>query len=69
MNIASSLVGVHGLEIDEMAHDMEFSRDPVRSVHVARHPRDLECLGAVVAFDEGDGLGHWTALLEEAADA
>jgi len=31
-------------------HDVKFDRDAIAAVHVARHPRDVERLAAVVRF-------------------
>ena len=38
VNVARPLVGVHGLEIGDMAHDVELGRNSIGAVHVARGP-------------------------------
>ena len=46
MDVVRALIGVDRLQIGGVAHDLEFGRDAVAAVHVARDPGDLERLAA-----------------------
>ncbi len=52
MDVVRALVGVDRLEVQHVAHDVEFFRYAVAAVHVARGAGDVEGLAAVVALDE-----------------
>src|SRR5688572_29061660 len=52
-----------------MAHDLEFGADAVAPVHIARDPRDIERLAAIVALYQADRLGDKLAVLEAPPDA
>src|SRR3546814_9377173 len=41
VDIVGALIGIHRLEVGEMAHHMEFGRYAVTAVHVPRDARDI----------------------------
>ena len=58
MNIMGPFIGVDGLQITDMAHDVEFVRNPVTAMDVARSPRHVERLAAIIPLNEGHQLGR-----------
>src|SRR5271166_903071 len=68
VNVVRALVGVHGLEVREVAHDLVFDLDAVAAVHVARGSRDVERLSAVVALDHRDHFRRRPAFVHEPPD-
>src|SRR5690349_9758739 len=69
VDVVRALIGVHRLEVRRVAHNLEFGRDAVAAVHVARNAGDLQRLTAIVAFDEADRLRNEFAGFEAASDA
>src|SRR5215218_9269455 len=69
VHVVRALVGIDGLKVLRMAHDVVLFLDAVAAVHVAGDSGDIERLAAVVALDQGDHLGRRFALVQEAADA
>src|SRR6516162_2774172 len=69
MHIVCALVGVDGLQVGDVAHDVILDLDAVAAVHVACRPRDIERLAAVVALDDGYDLGCRLAIIEQASGA
>ena len=53
MDVVRSFIGVHGLQVRGVAHDLEFGRDAVAAMHVAGDARDFQRLAAIVALDRG----------------
>src|SRR5579862_9380781 len=51
VDVVGALVGVDGFEVHDMADDVEFVVDAVAAMHVARQPRDLQSLAAIVALE------------------
>src|SRR5437016_858109 len=68
VDVVGALVGVDGLQVGQHAHDVEFVGDAVAAVHVARKPRDVERLAAIVALHQRDRGRRGAALLQEAAE-
>src|SRR5262245_16521122 len=54
VHVVRALVGVDGLEVRGVAHDVVLDLDAVAAVHVAGRARNVERLAAVVALDDGD---------------
>src|SRR5205085_368535 len=48
MDVVRALVGIDGFEVRQHAHYVELVGDAVAAVHVARKPRDVERLAAIV---------------------
>src|SRR4029079_7982016 len=67
VDVVGAFVSIDGLEVDEMAHYLELSRDAVAAMHVAGGAGDVEGLAGVVALDERDGLRRQACGLEQAA--
>src|SRR4051812_13054688 len=68
VDVVGSLVGVDGLQVLGVAHDVVFLLDAIAAVHVAGEPSDVERLAAVVALDERNHLGRGPTLVEQAPD-
>ncbi len=68
VDVVRALVGVDGLEIAEHAHHVELVGDAVAAVHVARQPRDLERLAAIVALQQRHRGRRRPALLQQPAE-
>ena len=66
MHIMRALIGIHRLKVLSVAHDMIFRHDPVAAVHVARSPRDIERLAAIVALYQRNHLGRAAPILKHA---
>ena len=69
VDVVRALIGVDRLQIGGVAHHLEFGRDAVAAVHVARDAGDVERLAAIVALDQADRLGDQLALVEPPPDA
>src|SRR6056297_3337773 len=69
VNVVRALVGVHRLEVRHVPEDVVVLLDAVAAVHVARCPRDVERLAAVVALDERDEFGGGMAFVHHPARA
>src|SRR6266571_677770 len=54
---------------DEGVDDVELVGDAIAAMHVARDPRDVERLAAIVSLQERDHLGHGAPLVLETAEA
>jgi hypothetical protein len=67
MNVVRSLVGVHRLEVRHVTEYDVLVRDPVTAVHVARGPRDIQCLAAGIALQQRDQFGRKLVIVLEAA--
>src|SRR5262245_2353308 len=63
VHVVGAFIGVDGLQVRGVAHDVVLDLDAVAAVHVARHAGDIERLAAVVALDNGDHLGRNSALV------
>jgi hypothetical protein len=50
MDVVRAFVGIDGLQVHQVADDVELVVDAVAAVHVPRQPRDIECLAAIVAL-------------------
>ena len=57
MDIMGALVGIHGLEIHEVAHDMVFRADAIAPVHVPGLASNAQGLAARVPLDEDAACG------------
>src|SRR3954452_11304063 len=62
VDVVRALVSVDGLQIDQMADDVELVVDAVAAVHVAGEAGDIERLAAIVALEHRDRFG-WAAIL------
>src|SRR6266702_403803 len=69
VDVVRALIGVDCLEIHDVADDVELVGDAVAAMHIARDPRDVERLAAIVALQERDHLGHGAPLVLETAEA
>src|SRR5437899_7422429 len=49
VDVVGALIGVDGLEVLGVAHHVIFDLDAIAAVHVARHPRNIQRLAAIVA--------------------
>jgi hypothetical protein len=67
VHVMGALVGVDRLEVLGMAHHVVFGHDAVAAMHVARHPRDVERLAAIVALDQRDHFRRAGALVHQPA--
>ena len=67
VNIVSTLVGVHGLQVSHVTDDVVLVGDAVATQHVSAGAGDVETLAAGVALHEGDHLRHVLLLLDELA--
>src|SRR5215813_13542948 len=67
MHVVRAFVGVDSLKVREVAHDVILDLDAVAAMHVACSPRDVECLAAVVALDDGYDLGRCLARIEQSS--
>ncbi len=56
VDVVRPLIGVHRLKVHHVTDDLEFFGYSVAAVHVTRHPRNLQRLDTVVAFDDADHL-------------
>src|SRR5690606_37896082 len=65
VDVVRALIGVHRLEIHGVADHMIFGRDAVAAMHVARGPRDIERLAAIVALQEADPIGGKPPLVDQ----
>ena len=68
VDVVGALVRVDGLEVLRVSHHVVVVLNAVAAVHVAGKPRDIECLAAIVALDEGDHFRRHPTLVEQAAD-
>src|SRR4029077_8894114 len=68
VHVVGALVGVDGLEVGGVAHDMVLDLDPIAAVHIAGAARDIERLAAIVALDDGNHLRRHLAFVEQATD-
>mmetsp|Transcript_55832 Transcript_55832/g.147600 ORF Transcript_55832/g.147600 Transcript_55832/m.147600 type:complete len:274 (+) Transcript_55832:438-1259(+) len=68
MHVVRALVGVDGLEVAGVPHDVVLVGHAVAAQHVAGLPRDVERLAARVALQHADELRGAPALVHEAAD-
>ena len=62
-----AFVGVDGFQVHHVADDVEFVGNAVAAVHVAGRAGNLQRLAAVVALQEGNGLGRELARIHQAA--
>src|SRR5450755_1675902 len=51
MDVVGAFIGVDRLQVLRVAHHVVLAGDAVAAMHVARHPRDVERLAAIVALD------------------
>src|SRR5262249_17633025 len=65
MHIVRAFVGVDGLQVCDVAHDVILDLDAVAAVHVACSARNIEGLAAIVALDDGYELGCCLAVVEQ----
>lgn len=63
VNVSSTLVGIHRLEVADVSDDVILVDDAVAAEHVPRLACNLQGLSAVVTLDHGDHLGSQFALL------
>src|SRR5690349_7463131 len=68
MNVVRALVGIHHLEIDDMAYDAILVRDAVAAVHVARGAGDVERLAAGIALHHRRDIRRRAALVLQAPE-
>lgn len=68
MHVMSALIGVHGLQVLRVTHDVVANLDAVTAVHVAGLTGDVERLTAIVSLDDGDHLGSHLTLVHQTAD-
>src|SRR3712207_5098722 len=68
VDVVGALVGVHRLQVHDVADHVVLVHDAVAAVHVPRHARDLQRLAAVVALDQADHLRRRAALVEQPPD-
>src|SRR5215831_13891175 len=66
VDIVRALVGVHRLQVREHAHHMVFLGNAVAAVHIARKPRDIERLAAIIALHQRDRRWRRFARFEHA---
>src|SRR5690606_32678234 len=57
----STFGGVHGFQVHHVADHVVFVADAVAAVHVTGHTGDLQSFAAVVALEQGDGIGNCLA--------
>ena len=69
MNIVRAFVGVHDLQIHQMARDAVFVGDAVAAVHIARDACNLQRLAATVALHDRGDFGRGAALVFEPPQA
>ena len=69
MDVVGAFISIDGFKVGGVAHHVIFDLNSVGAVHIARHPRDIERLAAIVAFDDGDHLRRHLALVHQTADA
>jgi len=66
MDVVRALVGIHRLEVHAVADHMVFVGDAISAVHVAGDARDRQGLAAIVALEQGDGLGCQPSFVHQA---
>ena len=69
MDVVRAFVGVHDLEVYEVAGHAEFVGDAVAAHHVARHAGNVERLAARIALEDRCDLDRRAALVLHAAES
>src|SRR5215510_973003 len=69
VHIVGALVGVDGLEVGGVTHDVILDLNAVAAVHVAGGAGDVERLAAIVPLDQRNHLRRDSALIEQTSDA
>mmetsp|Transcript_41417 Transcript_41417/g.97041 ORF Transcript_41417/g.97041 Transcript_41417/m.97041 type:complete len:470 (+) Transcript_41417:1594-3003(+) len=69
VDVVRALIGVHDLQVDEVAGDAELVADAIAAEHVAREAGDVQALAAAVALHDGRDLDGRRALVLHAAQA